>query len=198
MTLLTPLPTPPSSSDPTNFNTRADAFLLALPTMVTQLNSSILGGQIPFPSTQVSSSDPNTLDDYEEGTWTPIITASTPPTGASAVTAHGDYIKIGKMVFAAFELATITLGSGGAGNTMVTGLPFVGTGMTTSVVPQQCSVALITLSAGYTQFVFIVQTALGQVILTQNGTNINGIAIPWSNMNASAIIRGTLVYQTAN
>src|SRR5665647_161935 len=31
------------------------------------------GGQIPFPATQNPSSDPNTLDDYEEGSWTPAL-----------------------------------------------------------------------------------------------------------------------------
>src|SRR3990167_787780 len=36
----------------------------------------LTGGQIKFPGTQVPSSDANTLDDYEEGTWTPIITSS--------------------------------------------------------------------------------------------------------------------------
>lgn len=28
---------------------------------------------LPFPTTQVPSSDSNTLDDYEEGTWTPVV-----------------------------------------------------------------------------------------------------------------------------
>lgn len=28
---------------------------------------------LPFPITQVTSTDPNTLDDYEEGTWTPVL-----------------------------------------------------------------------------------------------------------------------------
>lgn len=39
MTGITPLPTPPSTSDPTNFNTRADAFLGALPAFVTEANA---------------------------------------------------------------------------------------------------------------------------------------------------------------
>ncbi len=29
-------------------------------------------GQITFPATQNPSADANTLDDYEEGTWTPV------------------------------------------------------------------------------------------------------------------------------
>lgn len=36
---ITPLPTPPSRQDPVNFNDRADAFLSALPTFVTEANT---------------------------------------------------------------------------------------------------------------------------------------------------------------
>lgn len=39
ITNITPLPTPPTRSDPTNFAPRADTFLSALPTMVTELNT---------------------------------------------------------------------------------------------------------------------------------------------------------------
>lgn len=38
-TTITSLPTPPSTSDPTNFDSRADAFLAALPTFTTQTNT---------------------------------------------------------------------------------------------------------------------------------------------------------------
>ena len=34
------------------------------------------GAGITFPATQSASTDANTLDDYEEGTWTPTIAAS--------------------------------------------------------------------------------------------------------------------------
>jgi hypothetical protein len=33
----------------------------------------LTGGGLKFPPTQVASADPNTLDDYEEGTWTPFL-----------------------------------------------------------------------------------------------------------------------------
>lgn len=39
MSTITPLPTPPSSADPTNFNARADTFLTALPAFATQTNT---------------------------------------------------------------------------------------------------------------------------------------------------------------
>jgi len=40
---------------------------------------------IGFPATQVASSDPNTLDDYEEGTWTPTLTNVTVGNGSFTV-----------------------------------------------------------------------------------------------------------------
>jgi hypothetical protein len=51
---------------------------------------------ITFPATQSSSSDGNTLDDYEEGTWTPAVTSgfTTPGYG----TRSGLYTKIGNIV----------------------------------------------------------------------------------------------------
>ena len=39
MTTISALPTPPSRNDPVNFNTRADAFLGALPTFATETNT---------------------------------------------------------------------------------------------------------------------------------------------------------------
>ena len=52
---------------------------------------------IAFPATQSASTDANTLDDYEEGTWTPTVTAVT-TTGSPAYA--GSYVKIGKQVTA--------------------------------------------------------------------------------------------------
>jgi hypothetical protein len=53
---------------------------------------------ITFPASQSPSADANTLDDYEEGTWTPEITASSGGT-ATYNQRKGDYIKIGKYVY---------------------------------------------------------------------------------------------------
>ena len=56
---------------------------------------SLSQGQIKFPATQVASSDVNTLDDYEEGAWSPTISGFT-FVGANNSTYH--YVKIGKLV----------------------------------------------------------------------------------------------------
>jgi len=80
------------------------------------------GAGITFPATQSASSDANTLDDYEEGTWTPTIVGSTTAGTASYTVAQGYYTKIGNRVFLQFY---INWSSGtGAGNLLVGNLPF--------------------------------------------------------------------------
>lgn len=87
---------------------------------------SSFGGNIKFPATQAASADANTLDDYEEGTWTPTINYSTTPANSiTYATQSGWYTKIGNLVTIGFAVQTsgFTLGSG-AGNFQVRGMPF--------------------------------------------------------------------------
>ena len=64
----------------------------------------------------------NTLDDYEEGTWTPVIAADA---GAGAYGSQlGDYTKIGRQVTAFFTINISTIGSFSGASITVTGLPF--------------------------------------------------------------------------
>jgi hypothetical protein len=63
----------------------------------------LTGGQITFPATAVPSADANTLDDYEEGTWSPAVSAGfTSPVYGNR---RGTYTKIGRQVNFAIELA---------------------------------------------------------------------------------------------
>jgi len=91
------------------------------------------GAGITFPATQSASSDANTLDDYEEGTWTPAVqSTSGSPTVVYAASGgqRGYYTKIGRVVYfqAFFNISTI---SGGAGDLICGGLPFTVAGDTT-------------------------------------------------------------------
>ena len=80
-------------------------------------------GQLKFPATQVASSDSNTLDDYEEGTWTPTFVFATPGSGATYTTQLGWYTKIGNIVICQALVQLSNKGTG-AGITFVGGLPF--------------------------------------------------------------------------
>jgi len=62
--------------------------------------SGAAAGQVKFPASQNASSDVNTLDDYEEGTWTPKIHDATGSDGEGQTysTQAGFYTKIGDLV----------------------------------------------------------------------------------------------------
>jgi hypothetical protein len=80
------------------------------------------GAGITFPATQSASTDANTLDDYEEGTWTPAITAGTG--SFTTVTGQvGTYTKWGNVVTVNYFYIVSTIGTGGAW-TNIGSLPF--------------------------------------------------------------------------
>ena len=90
-------------------------------TIPLQGGTSTSGTGIAFPATQSASSDANTLDDYEEGTWTPVAV----PVSGSITTQSGSgtYIKIGKNVTITFSVSLTNLGTASA-LSYVSGLPF--------------------------------------------------------------------------
>ncbi len=83
---------------------------------------SLAGGAISFPATQVPSAGANDLDDYEEGTWTGTISA-TSGTFTTVSFSEGIYTKIGRMVFLNGAV-TITTAGTAAGDLIISGAPF--------------------------------------------------------------------------
>jgi hypothetical protein len=78
------------------------------------------GAGITFPATQSASSDANTLDDYEEGTWTPALG------GFSSITYSaqtGTYTKIGNVVNVVCKMV-VTGGTRTSQDLQVFSLPF--------------------------------------------------------------------------
>lgn len=82
----------------------------------------LTSGGIKFPGTQVQSADANTLDDYEEGTFTPVVSGGTTAGAGTYSTQTGSYTKIGNRVL--FELELNWSAHTGTGVLNVTGLPF--------------------------------------------------------------------------
>ena len=95
------------------------------------------GSGITFPATQAASSDANTLDDYEEGTWEPVYTFST--SGNANTSSNGRYIKIGSSVWVQGYLH-INASTACTGDATITGLPF--TSNTTSRTNQGFSIGV--------------------------------------------------------
>ena len=74
-------------------------------------NSGADVSQIKFAATQVPSSDVNTLDDYEEGTFTPTLLGTGGQSGQAYTTQAGHYVKVGKLVHFSVRLTMSTLGT---------------------------------------------------------------------------------------
>jgi hypothetical protein len=74
------------------------------------------------------STTANQLDGYEEGTWTPVIDAtsgSSPTvTFASGDVALGYYTKVGRVVHVSFYIPNFTVSGTTSGNIAITGLPY--------------------------------------------------------------------------
>jgi hypothetical protein len=83
------------------------------------------GTGITFPATQSASSDANTLDDYEEGTFTPTVTFSGSAVGLTYQTnrRNGRYTKIGNRVYISINVELSNKGSS-SGEFNIEGLPF--------------------------------------------------------------------------
>lgn len=79
--------------------------------------------QLAFDATQSASSDANTLDDYEEGSWTPVIGGSLGTSGQTYTTQLGRYVKIGKFVCVTCNVQLSAKGTI-TGNVQIQGLPF--------------------------------------------------------------------------
>jgi hypothetical protein len=91
-------------------------------------STSATGVGITFPATQSASTDVNTLDDYEEGTWTP--TQGGGLTVIGAYSSSGSYTKIGNLVTVIGQIEGATSVAVSSGGLLVGGLPF-----TTGAVP---------------------------------------------------------------
>jgi hypothetical protein len=83
------------------------------------------GAGITFPATASDSTDGNTLDDYEEGTWTPTLTKVTVGNG---VFSAREYIKIGKQVFVIFNFTFGSTTTVASGDILISNLPFANGG----------------------------------------------------------------------
>ena len=79
------------------------------------------GSGISFPATQSASTDANTLDDYEEGTWTPSPTNLT-VVGTPTYTSR--YTKVGRLGFVYLSVESTVSTASTFVTTTFTGLPF--------------------------------------------------------------------------
>lgn len=143
-------------------------------------------GQIEFPATANPSSGANVLDDYEEGTFTPVLEGTT-TAGAGTYSAQaGSYVKIGKSV--SFLIEVVWSAHTGTGNMQFAGLPFTNAG-----VQSVCGIEVSNLTYAAQLFALI---AASSTIVTPYTAATGGAntAVP---MDTAATFRATGIYIAA-
>ena len=95
------------------------------------------GHGVSFASTSdASGMASELLDDYEEGTWTPVLTLGGATTGINYSQQTGRYTRVGDVVHVFFVILLSSKGSA-SGNGQITGFPFsVGVGNTAGTIYQ--------------------------------------------------------------
>lgn len=129
------------------------------------------GGQIRFPATQNASSNANTLDDYEEGTFTPTITFTVPgDLNVIYSTQVGDYTKCGNVINVSGVVVTSTFTyTTASSNTLVSGMPFPAKTLSGMQYLGDLSWAGIT-KANYTDYKVRLDSATSALIVVASGS----------------------------
>ena len=148
-------------SDGTNNNTAIGFATAASAGAISEKMRIHPGGVVSFLSgielgSGLDASASNTLDDYEEGTWTP---ATGPGSSQGYVFRSGNYTKVGRLVTAYFGLKH-NAGSFTSGEAVITGLPFA------------------VQATGSFQEPMIIVTTLGNLPTGAGGSGESGAFIP--------------------
>lgn len=150
------------------------------------------GGQIAFPAAQSASADPNTLDDYEEGTFTAYI-YDADSGGNQGGAGAGIYTKVGNMVSVNIFFSNVsTVGMTGANILYIRELPF--TIKAGSDVMGALNVRRITINNDYLVAKAFANTTYCVFADTDSGTN-GASTIVSALTSGQADFTFSLVYQ---
>jgi hypothetical protein len=151
------------------------------------------GTGIAFPATQSASSDANTLDDYEEGTWTPAITFGGGSTGITYGSRVGTYRKVGSLVVAQCYIGLTNKGSS-TGPSNVTGFPFTSTSVSNAYCTATTWGSNLTNTGMIESYISPSATVVQLQQLSTAGANANLTETNFAN-NTEVMV--TVSYQTS-
>lgn len=153
-------------------------------------------GQIVFPATQVSSANANTLDDYEEGTWTPTIVFDTIGDLSVAYSVRsGTYTKIGRAIALTLLVRTSTFTyTTASGVFRVSGVPFPG-----DSIGIGASTWRGVTKASYTNVVSRIDSTTTNVYFMISGSGQAAISITAADMPTGGPVEffSSIVYNTS-
>jgi hypothetical protein len=136
------------------------------------------GAGVSFPATASASSDANTLDDYEEGSWSTsiAIAGSTSAGTATYAIAAGEYTKIGRLVNVTGRLQWS--GHTGTGDMRIVGLPFTSASIS-NIIPA--------VTFGYVEGIALTASNFLTGFVVDSSTRINFWQAPVSGGSATLV-----------
>jgi hypothetical protein len=135
-----------------------------------------------------------TLDDYEEGSFTPAFTFSTSGS-VTYSTQEGTYTKIGRLVHCtiAFVLSGVSSPTGDVG---ISGLPFTnGSGEGFVSAGSKGVIRSLTISNAF--ITVYVSNNLPTLVIAKNDTNAGGTSLQGSDLQAGTLFYLSVIYQSA-
>jgi hypothetical protein len=155
------------------------------------------GSGITFPATQSASSDVNTLDDYEEGTFTPSVRFGGAAVGQTGTFA-GFYTKVGNQVFLTIAIALTAKGSS-TGGASIGGLPFT-SNSDANYRAMSSSIIWGNLVTSYVYMLGLLPqsaTAIDIYAATAATTGSADANLVNTNLNNTSLFRISITYQTS-
>jgi hypothetical protein len=147
------------------------------------------GAGITFPASQSASTDANTLDDYEEGTFTPTAYGGTSAGTTTYANQTGYYTKIGRQVTIVMFVSWTAMT--GTGDLRIGSLPF-----TSAALGQNYSIGTVLADklnwSGGTSLVSIQYDNTNYLLITYIGDDID--AASTQVVNETASLRITITY----
>ena len=149
------------------------------------------GAGITFPSGDTHySSNANTLDDYEEGTWPPAFTTSGGGFSTTYTIQSGTYVKVGRLVTVWLNMVVGTKSASGSGYLQLTGLPFP---IATGISEFGGSVGMSYLWSSNPCICIQPSSGTSTAVLNYTFTNSNCIG---ADIASGCYFRATITYQS--
>ena len=138
----------------------------------------------------------NRLDDYEEGSWTPSVKSNNSAITLSG-TQDGIYTKIGRMVYAQFNISgTVSGGAYSSNNQVIGGLPFTSAAVNQNGVGLVQDVSGISYASGAGDIYGRVNASVAECQLLQKQDDGSTHSGNPSFSNGTFTLRGMVIYYT--
>lgn len=135
------------------------------------------------------------LDDYEEGTWTPVLKGNSTDGDYSYSTQTGTYTKIGNRVYIDFKIQVSAINTAATGTFLIIdGLPYA-----TANNNSQGSVyvANVDFSNGASHLVIGPRSTVSQLVITEIIDNSGAANVSPADLTSTSFISGSLCYTVA-